>query len=641
MYVRDVTRNTFVLLQADWPAGNARELIERLSPTHVIVHRVDPDHGDLYYLYAKAEGLGLIMPAAAEAPLIDAFNLHEYEAAPTVDAYADANAAPERYVVLEEGRVVGFVDREVAELAVERRPAERAVERRPARRRARATRGVGAEPERPKQPEPRSLVADFPEEVPLEETASLVVSLSAEPGRAAALPVPSLPPGSTIDVVVLPKRGFTLVGKGEGSLVIAAAEETLPLQFKLKATEVGPGKIQVLAFHQGQSLGSIVLAPVVVPAGQAVEGRRSIHEQRVAPVTVRTPDLWLHILEQRNGGLEFRLFLHAPDPKLGLTFTPYGSLRLATDPYKYFQGFFEDIEEEELDTPEKKAAAERHLAAKGSLLFDRLLPPKVQEVLWKHKNNIRMVVVQSEDPWIPWELCKLQAKENGKVVEGPFMCEGFAITRWLSREGYQREFRSELHLKKMALVVPEDSGLKMASSERDYVLSLANRGREVERIPAKPLDIIDALAKGEYDCWHFTGHGGFPSPDPNRSVIVLEGGETLTPEDLSGAVKNLGLAKPLVFLNACQVGQSAMSLTGIGGWAEQFLDAGAAAFIGPYWSVYDRPAHDFSLALYKRLLAGTPIGEAVKEARKEIKPLGDPTWLAYTVFANPWAAVSK
>ena len=39
-------------------------------------------------------------------------------------------------------------------------------------------------------------------------------------------------------------------------------------------------------------------------------------------------------------------------------------------------------------------------------------------------------------------------------------------------------------------------------------------------------------------------------------------------------VANLGLAKPLVVLNACQIGRSAMSLTDIGGWAARFLRAG-------------------------------------------------------------------
>lgn len=110
-------------------------------------------------------------------------------------------------------------------------------------------------------------------------------------------------------------------------------------------------------------------------------------------------------------------------------------------------------------------------------------------------------------------------------------------------------------------------------------------------------------------------------------------------DHLSGSVLNLGRSKPLVFLNACQVGQGGMSLTGIGGWASRFLAAGAGAFIGPLWSVYDKPACDFAKHLYSELIGGKPIGEAVKNARLSIRQDGDPTWLAYTVFAYPLATV--
>ena len=104
-------------------------------------------------------------------------------------------------------------------------------------------------------------------------------------------------------------------------------------------------------------------------------------------------------------------------------------------------------------------------------------------------------------------------------------------------------------------------------------------------------------------------------------------------------MSNLGRAKPVVFFNACQIGRSALSLTDIGGWARQFLRAGAGAFIGAYWSIYDQPAYDFAQELYSRLLSSVPIGRAVQEARTTIKPAGDPTWLAYTVFADPLATV--
>ncbi|MBU0492441.1 MAG: hypothetical protein KKB13_11385 [Chloroflexi bacterium] len=67
----------------------------------------------------------------------------------------------------------------------------------------------------------------------------------------------------------------------------------------------------------------------------------------------------------------------------------------------------------------------------------------------------------------------------------------------------------------------------------------------------------------------------------------------LTPENLSGVVRNLGQARPL----------------------------------------------DFAQTFYGRLLAGLAIRPAVQEARAAIRLLGDPTGLAYTVFADLVATV--
>ena len=77
-----------------------------------------------------------------------------------------------------------------------------------------------------------------------------------------------------------------------------------------------------------------------------------------------------------------------------------------------------------------------------------------------------------------------------------------------------------------------------------------------------------------------------------------------------------------------------------GGWPKQFLDAGASGFIGCLWNITDTSATAFAIAFYNRLIAGIPIGEAVRQARLEIRKQapGDPSWVAYTVFANPLAS---
>jgi len=126
-----------------------------------------------------------------------------------------------------------------------------------------------------------------------------------------------------------------------------------------------------------------------------------------------------------------------------------------------------------------------------------------------------------------------------------------------------------LKLRNMAVVVPSDSGLPFAATERDYLLSLAQGARSVTRIPARFLDLYRALASGQYDGWHFTGHGGYRATDPSQPATYLENQETFMPEQLVGEVTNLGEAHPLVFLNAAQTGRSSMVLTGTGGQESQ------------------------------------------------------------------------
>jgi CHAT domain-containing protein len=172
-------------------------------------------------------------------------------------------------------------------------------------------------------------------------------------------------------------------------------------------------------------------------------------------------------------------------------------------------------------------------------------------------------------------------------------------------------------------------------------MALASGDRRVTKIPARFLHVRKALAQGVYDGFHFSGHGLAGEGDPNRSAVRLEAGEEMSAEELCGVVANLGKAKPLVFMNACQIGRTGMSLTDVGGWASQFLRAGAGAFVGAYWSVYDSPARGFASAFYTRLLAGNSVGAAARAARAEVRVDDDPTWLAYTVYADPAAVIGR
>ena len=94
--------------------------------------------------------------------------------------------------------------------------------------------------------------------------------------------------------------------------------------------------------------------------------------------------------------------------------------------------------------------------------------------------------------------------------------------------------------------------------------------------------------------------------------------------------------RPLVVLNACQAGQSSHTLMGMSGFAQAFLKGGAGAFVGPLWSVGDRPARTFIESFYVKLLNGLSLSEATNFARSSAREGGDATWLAYAVYGHPF-----
>ena len=678
MRLDELVSTDFVLLRADEAAGAALTLLARSDASHVIVDGCGGPES--WYLLSFVEARDALAAASPGATVAEVLGLDRRPATLVVDGALPAAFAPPRAIVMAEGRARGFIDTRGSRAkppiagtapalagaefplagaepplagadfplagAEPPRPAESHLSRAKPPAPAGVRRGLPTRPGAPSAagaaaPVGRSLEAEFPERVRVDSVAWLLVYIAnqAPSGHGLGLDVG---PGEVIDVLVQPRTGFTLEGGDDrGSLTVPASGESLPLQFKLKGLAEGPGEIRILAFHTGEPLGAITLGAVVEPASAPhLRGAAAPVPRRSKPLATPSPalpDLTMFVEEwQADGATQYRILLSATDPSLDLNLRTFGPLSLRLDPAKFFEDFFKEIDDLPLDTEAQRELAERRLGAKGAYLTDQLLPDGLRDKLWEVRDRISSIIVQSEEPWIPWELCKLVGRENGRIVEGPFLCEAYPITRWLPGVGFKRP----LSLRNVALVVPADSGLPLAGAERDYVLSLAGPARHVTALPATFAGVQDAFAAGTYDGWHFTGHGAARDDDPDRSPILLEGGQAFTPDSLSGQAANVGLPHPVVFINACQVGRSGMALTGIGGWANRFVQAGAGAFIGAYWSVIDEPAFGFAREVYTRLLAGTAIGQAVREARIAIRSPGDPTWLAYTVFADPLATIS-
>jgi hypothetical protein len=100
-----------------------------------------------------------------------------------------------------------------------------------------------------------------------------------------------------------------------------------------------------------------------------------------------------------------------------------------------------------------------------------------------------------------------------------------------------------------------------------------------------------------------------------------------------------GGGAPLVFLNACKLGRGQELLSSMGGWARVLLSHGAGAVVAPLWSVGDGAALRFAEGFYTELLGGSSFAEASRKAREYARRSGDPTWLAYAVYAQAGGTV--
>jgi hypothetical protein len=362
---------------------------------------------------------------------------------------------------------------------------------------------------------------------------------------------------------------------------------------------------------------------------------KSTDPPRIDPV-----DLDLQVTTVRGDGelfLEYRL----SSPSGVVEFRPAtvrSAALQAPDSYRdRLHDRLEKLREGVLSTGEKILPEEipRELERIGELLFERLFPSSLREA-WDKLTDVRALQITSDEPWIPWEMVKAPRES--------FFCLRFRLGRCFP--GIRPAER--IRVKNLAVIEAAEVAnwpcLPQAHSEVATLVALGRElGAEVRSLRnAVSRDVESLLREGGYQLVHFVGHGQ-DTDDPDDSQFLLTDGRSLRSGDLVGElVEKLQHDRPLVVLNACQVGRQNWSLTGLGGWAERWLrGCGAAAFLGPQWKIDDTRASEFVERFYDELREGQPLGEALREARQELRQTAphDLTWLAYCLYAHPNAQV--
>ena len=446
--------------------------------------------------------------------------------------------------------------------------------------------------------------------------------------------------------------GFNLLGPTEQEIAILPDVDSTPVVFDLCPQRIGHTHVIFDFFQAGNPVGT-ASTPVEITADEvSVTNKAYAGPLLRTGTSVEPPDFILYVTHERFLSPPTLTFELRPAGGVGQKFAP---VVLQDTPEVYAAQIYRRLTvltkrldpttqvvlgEQRLLDPQE---IEERLREEGQNLWHELIPLELQmryateREQWQDKS----LLIVSDEPHIPWELLWPYDPQGFWIDDEP-LCLRMRMARWLRRDpqgSVTYEPEPSLRLHTLAILAPSDSGLPAAQRERAFLSLLMKQHRLKDASPSELTRTVvkRLLEQGDYTWIHVAAHGNFYPDDPNgESAIWLEDKQPLTSKAIIGAAEvYLHRHRPAFVFNACEVGRQGWAITGLSGWANRLISAGAGLFLAPQWIVNDGAALKFSKTMYQSLLAGQPIAEAVRQGRLAARREGDPTWLAYSLYAHP------
>jgi hypothetical protein len=420
--------------------------------------------------------------------------------------------------------------------------------------------------------------------------------------------------------------------------------------FAIQGKTAGSGHVDVM-FRQGASdLGTVSFAVTAVAGAARAEPAAAT--VAAAPRVERDDDILVLLVEEQREGdiINYRYDVYSKT--LGLNYEEFNSKPVqpragstSAAPLAYVQSIYKRVVERVLINNDDLQVFSRELRSIGTDMCRQLLDPGLVRLLWDRRGEITVVQVTSREPYIPWELLRLEHPDSADADD-----------RFLGEYGLVRTFKGPmpprtLHGRDWRYLIGSypNNSLPPVGDEVDFLTArLPGMGITPRLIPADPEKVYEALGSPDFDVLHISCHGSTALDEIERTELIISDrriGPDVRPVTIDTTTvrgeARLKARAPLVFLNACETGQQAPSLTDWGGWPMTFWEVGAGAFVGTSWSVRERPAVVFSETFYTSLLGGKTLGEAARAARAAAKEIGDASWLAFVVYGHPMAQLSR
>ncbi|WP_159029232.1 CHAT domain-containing protein [Streptomyces viridochromogenes] len=470
-------------------------------------------------------------------------------------------------------------------------------------------------------PEQRRLRAELAEQASPGREVPLHVQVTRGGGQEGVVLRPfELPAEGARLLITVHAPGLLALGDLQQELWVEPGRDSDVLRFGLRTDRPGAHTVTVRAFRGGSFLGELRLEISVQADVPARDGA-----PRTAPLDSLAFDpgeVTLQVLKAADG-YTFQLLSET-------SYAPAFQLK-AGDPRQATENIYRELRRIAAAAGAGTDARQvrRRLQNLGVALWRAAVPDAVRGQFWRETDKIRAFTVLGEHDVVPWELLY--------PLDGTQQGDGF-LAEWLPvvRRVFGQERVRQLLLPQATFVVPPGSppeaDLEVTALRARFGPVMGDGG-----VLTRGAEIQSRLDEGLGGLLHFACHNAFT--EAGSQVTMADG--PFDPIDLATAQgsRALGDTRPLVFFNACrsagQIDWYAASL----GWAPQFLEAGAGAFIGTLWPVRSDSALAYADAFYTHLVTdGLPLGEASMKARQAIRNHGgDPTWLAYALYGSPAA----
>jgi len=440
-----------------------------------------------------------------------------------------------------------------------------------------------------------------------------------------------------LDVELTTSAHFVIDGESRAKIVVRASKERSSIAaFKLKCVAADGKQAGVAASftYDWRPAGSVWRE---LPVGENLTLLGSMPRDSPEPTVqvdpdARPPDLMVRVLPTPDGD-ERHYDLTVSSPHLpGSQITVPWYLQAATR--DVVAGFMDSFVRS--DPGGRKAA----LIGAGMDLFDAT-PPAFREFFWTLADDsgkkLETILVVTSEPFIPWEL--MVPNKGPQDVRQPLGVQ-YAVGRQV--HPCLTSPAQALPITDSWVIAPNYRGDKKLtfSAEEAQLVADAFNGNRIS--PAVIRTIDQALAGRGASLLHFVCHG---VSEAATQKLDLDDDQQLAENQLSGMGglrQAVAKYRPLVFINACQVGQVTPSLVGSGGFAARFTKLGARCVCAPIWSVKDSVAGVVARDFYTRIKdePGLPFAKALRDIRKLAYEGDDPedSYAAYCLFGDPLAA---